>query len=166
MSSTTATSTSTPFEFSYRLQLPEASRAFLEQCLSVTPYDASRPSSSSSPSSAQTLTLLDPKDPLQFRVSFAPPRPMPLTTVELHVARVRGGGRWRFEIQLEASEPDLDGVITLECTIGQTATQAVPIFASGDLPEPFRAELSSDTPLSFDIRQVSPVLLPLAKGGG
>lgn len=104
-----------------------------------------------------------PGQPLTYLVSFAPPKVMS-ESVELVVSKA-SGGRWRFELQLVATEPDADGVITLEAAIDSTVTVPLPLFSSSDEPQPFTAWLSGDTPLTFTV-QPSKGLLPVMGAEG
>lgn len=94
--------------------------------------------------------ITQPGQPLVFAVNFAPTKMMPPCTVELVVSKANGG-RWRFELQLVTLEAALDGAVVLEAAMGVTASEPLFIFAPLHEPVPFKAWLSGDTPLSFNV---------------
>ncbi len=72
------------------------------------------------------------------------------------------GGRWRFEMQLIATEPDLDGTLVIEAALDQTSRLPIYLYSSTDQPQPFTASFTSDTPLSFNVLPSRGVLPPAA----
>ena len=97
--------------------------------------------------------LTRPDQPLAFSVRFAPIKPLDAVLVELVVSKA-SGGKWRFELELEASEGAVDAVVTLEAGVHQTVH--VPVFIQseeegkeGEEGMSFRATFSPETPLSF-----------------
>ncbi|MEW5311269.1 MAG: hypothetical protein WDW38_002999 [Sanguina aurantia] len=137
-------------EFTHEVLIPQESRAVLASSLSITPVQPQR--------------LPSPHSPLRYRMLWSPAYPLAPTTVELAVLKA-SGGRWRFEIQLEASEADLDGSITIEAASGTTASSPVLLYSSTHQAEPFTASLSADTPLLFNILPAQG-FLPPAPGMG
>ncbi|CAN0006302.1 unnamed protein product, partial [Choristocarpus tenellus] len=77
----------------------------LERALSVTPVNT---------------TLSNPEQSLRFQVSLEPLKPFH-ATVELVVIRDTGG-RWRYEIKLEATEPVPDDSIVLQAGVGDLSS--------------------------------------------
>jgi hypothetical protein len=63
------------------------------------------------------------------------------------------GGRWRFELQLEATQADMDGTIHLEAQTGTSATHVLEIANPfpGPTPITFTAFLSVETPGDFTV---------------
>lgn len=150
--------------FSHELVVPPAAAAYITTgpggIVNVNPVGEPR--------------VTSPGQPLQYAVCFAPPRVLPPCTVELVVSKA-SGGRWRFELQLVSLEPAVDGSITLEAAMDTTAAESIVLFAPGDEPAPFKAWLSGDTPLSFNVHPAqgvlpvkppSPSLLPAAEHSG
>lgn len=62
---------------------------------------------------------------------------------------------------LQATAPDLAGILTLEAHLGCTAELPLYLSASGPEPQPFTAEFTPESPLNFDVLP-SRGLLPAA----
>jgi len=118
--------------FTHKLIIPETERSLLRKALTIEALDKS---------------ITGPNVPLRFKVSFEPQK-VCRTKVDF-VVNKNSGGRWRFELQLEATEPDLDGTIFLEAETGGEHTEILQIanpFPTTD-PVPFTAYMSADTPV-------------------
>ncbi|GFR48569.1 hypothetical protein Agub_g10471, partial [Astrephomene gubernaculifera] len=139
-------------EFSHEVVLPPEHRSFLEQSLIVEP------------ASPPPVRLPRPDAPLRYRVCFAPHRMLPPTSLEL-VINKSTGGRWRFEMQLQATEPDLDGTLTIEASVGATSHLPLRLYSSGPEPQPFTASFPSDTPMVFNVTPSKGMLPPPPKPG-
>jgi len=63
--------------------------------------------------------LANAEDPLQFNIRFEPYKPFK-TTIEFLVYKATGG-RWKYNILLEARKPELDDIITIECEMNRQA---------------------------------------------
>ncbi len=99
---------------------------------------------------ALTNRLRRPDQPLVFKVEFAP-----LTTfsedVELVVLK-SSGGRWRFDLHLQAVAPEVDGVIMIEAAKDQTSFVPLYLYAKdGGARATFSSSFSPETPLEFNI---------------
>lgn len=111
--------------------------------------------------------LSRPDQPLTFAVRFAPQRAIN-AEVELVVTK-SSGGRWRFDLQLQATKADLDAFVTIEAGVQQT--RSVPIYLYGPSdpsapPTTFTASFSSDTPLTFSVMPGRGTLAPSPRRGG
>ncbi|EFJ49198.1 hypothetical protein VOLCADRAFT_90100 [Volvox carteri f. nagariensis] len=139
-------------EFSHEMVLPVEHRAFLEQSLVVEPVGPN------------PVRLSRPDAPLRYKVYFAPQRMLPPTSLEL-VINKSTGGRWRFEMQLQATEPDLDGTLTIEAAVGATSYVPLRLYSSSNEPQPFTASFPSDTPLVFNVVPSKGLLPPMPRPG-
>eukprot|EP00775_Hariotina_reticulata_P012144 gene12144-12282_t len=70
------------------------------------------------------------------------------------------GARWVYDVQLLATAPEIDGVLTLEAHMNCTAELPLMLFSSGDQPQPFTAEFTPESPLNFDVTPASGLLPP------
>ena len=61
------------------------------------------------------------------------------------------GGRWRFELKFEATQPDEDGSITIQAAPGQSALGPVLLYSPTDQPERFTCHFTHDSSISFDV---------------
>jgi hypothetical protein len=88
------------------------------------------------------------------------------TSVQLVVLR-NGGGRWPFELQLEASEPDIDDTILVEAPLRTTGSVSFKLInrTSTDEFSNFQAFFSSDSSTCLSVSPSSGVLAPESAGG-
>ena len=87
--------------------------------------------------------------PCRYQLTFAPQK-----TVKANVGLVvqkSTGGRWRFELKLEATQPEMDGSIIIEAAPGQAATAPVWLFSPVDWPLPFTCHFTHDSSIQFDM---------------
>jgi hypothetical protein len=77
------------------------------------------------------------------------------------VINKRSGGRWRFELHLEATEPDLDGTLQFEALVGYFHTEYVEIAnaSPNGPPMPFQAYFSAESPMVFTVSPEEGVLV-------
>ena len=66
---------------------------------------------------------------------------------------------------MQATEPDLDGTITIEAANGTTAYVPLRLYASGSTPQPFTASFPGDTTLAFNVVPHKGMLPPAPKPG-
>ncbi|GAX74871.1 hypothetical protein CEUSTIGMA_g2317.t1 [Chlamydomonas eustigma] len=92
--------------------------------------------------------ISSPDQPLQYNVTFAPMTVFS-ESIEFLVNK-SSGGRWRFELQLQAEEPELDGTIIIEAGVEQTAYIPLYLYSKGGM-ESYAASFTSETPLDFNI---------------
>lgn len=137
--------------FTHELVFPTEHRTLLESALRVTRL-------------SEPACLSSPGQPLRYRVVFAPPRMLPPTSLQFIVYKSTGG-RWRFEMQLQATEPDLDGTLTLEAATGQASLLPLNLYASGPTPQPFTASFALDTPVCFSVTPAEGMLPPAPAPG-
>ena len=72
----------------------------------------------------------DPKQIVPMRINFAPLRPFSCLP-HLVLTHVNGGGRWRFNLALEATEPAVDDVIEIESPLNKPASVAFRLCKRG-----------------------------------
>ena len=102
--------------------------------------------------------ITSPSQPLQYTVVFKPQK-MFSCTVDLIVSK-KSGGRWRFEIDLEATKPDSDGELRVEAEVGQIGRLPLPLKAAGPEAVPFRAYMTPESDLDLDVFPKTGHLLP------
>eukprot|EP00798_Chlamydomonas_sp_ICE-L_P015727 gene15727-21848_t len=92
-------------EFQHELIIPPEYLEFLgDGVLEITPVES---------------RLKGTNTPLVYALHFAPKR---MFDAEVSfVAMKASGGRWCFEVQLQATEPELDSTLTIESTLDQTS---------------------------------------------
>ena len=73
--------------------------------------------------------LSDPTQALICHITWEPLHAAQ-SSAELRVLK-SSGGRWKYEVQLIATDPDVDGVIVCEACLGSSSTVSLPLFAPG-----------------------------------
>lgn len=101
--------------------------------------------------------------PLQFNLRFEPLRPMS-TSVKLLIKR-ENGGQWTFDVEIEASEPEIDDVIEISALLNQTASVAFPLTNQFTTYTPFKAYFTPDSSLSFAVEPKTGLLEPFGTNG-
>jgi len=137
-----------PETFSIEIDVPQNMRKIVDSSLMINPVQA---------------TISEPGEPLKYQFSFEPMRPFS-TSLKLYVVR-SSGGRWPFEIRLDATEPDCDDAITVEAPLKQTGAVTFKLVNRSESYAPFQAFFSSDSALTLAVTPPSGLLAPASKGG-
>ena len=113
---------------------------------------------------AQLLTpALEPPGIARFKLLFEPNRPFRLS-FDLVVTK-EGGGRWRFEIALEATEPEIDDTIVVEGTLGIPSNVSFRLSNNVAQATPFEAFFTSESPTQLAIHPAQGWLEPAGGDG-
>ena len=103
-------------------------------------------------------------DVLRFDATFEPLRPF-AGSVHLVVRRATGG-RWPFEVQMEATEPDPDDTISLEASLHHTAKARFALVNSLSTTfEPFSAYFTTDSSRALAVTPSQGLLAPVGAEG-
>lgn len=138
--------------FTHEVLFPSDHEQLLGRCLQVVPLQTEI-----QPGGEKT------GQPLRFRLLFEPLRPVE-TSIELLVMKA-SGGRWRYSVLLEASEPEVDDVIEIEAPLGRGASVSFRLFNSLSGFAPFRAYFTPDSPPEFTVFPAEGVLEPPSETG-
>jgi hypothetical protein len=82
--------------------------------------------------------------------------------VNLLITR-RSGGRWRFDLDLVASQPEVDDEIRIEGHVNRTSSVSFRITNQFDTEAPFKAFFSSESPPEFSVTPTTGMLEPYGK---
>ena len=85
----------------------------------------------------------------RYKLIFEPQKTVS-AKVELAVEK-NTGGSWKFELRLEATQPDVDGSITIQAGPGRSAVGELALFSPTEQPEHFTCHFSYDSSISFDV---------------
>lgn len=107
--------------------------------------------------------LIEPDAPFQFHVRFAPLRPFK-ANVELLIYK-SSGGRWKYNVVLEATEPEVDDVINIESPLHKTANVAFRLTNQFKSYAEFDAFLSPESDPCFAVQPSKGVLEPHGRDG-
>jgi hypothetical protein len=138
-----------PETFGFELVVPPPMQKLVDASLTVN---------------AVAATISSPSEPVKFQLTFAPMRPF-ATAVQLFVTR-GSGGRWPFEVQLDALEPDPDDVIVVEAALNTTATVTFQLLNRFDAYAPFQAFFSADSSLNLAVTPHAGLLAPSSAPAG
>ena len=105
----------------------------------------------------------DPSEPLLFSVRFEPLRPY-RTTVELLVYK-SSGGRWKYNVLLDAIEPEEDDTIIIESQMNKTASVAFKLTNQFKAFAEFDAKFTPDSDATFSVSPSHGILEPYGREG-
>ncbi|KAE9083214.1 hypothetical protein PF010_g21298 [Phytophthora fragariae] len=129
---------------------PMATPAAIERALTVTPL----PVASSSRSTAS----------LPYSIRFEPLRPY-RGSVALLVKK-NSGGLWRFDVVLDAGDPPVDDVLTIESSLNQTSSVSFQLRNQFRQPAAFLAEFSAGSSSAFTVYPAEGELPPYGSDDG
>jgi hypothetical protein len=106
-------------------------------------------------------TINDPeKLVVQFNVRFEPLRPY-RGSIFFHLKKKNGhGGKWRFEIVLDVTDPPIDDVITIESSLNQTSSVSFNLRNQFREKAFFKAEFSAGSSSAFTAHPSEGILPP------
>lgn len=129
--------------YSFEIAAPDSEKSHLKKALSVKPLQAE---------------ILSSTAPLKFHVSFRPKRAL-RCTVDLLITKA-SGGRWRFPLHLEATEPEVDGTVQVESHVGNVAAVVFNLPNPELTAVPFTAYFTPDSPAEFAVTPERGVMEP------
>jgi hypothetical protein len=106
-----------------------------------------------------------PKDKKEvgLKVRFAPLRPF-VAMCNLVITRA-SGGRWRFDLKLEATEPEVDDTISIQSPLNKPASVAFRLCNHTGVYANFDAFFDAESAYEFTVQPTSGVLEPAGKTG-
>jgi hypothetical protein len=110
-----------------------------------------------------TSTPQPPEGKLRFAVGFSPM--LPFHSLLGLVVKKEGGGRWRFDVQFDATEPEIDDIITVEGVLGSVSTVSFRLTNNVLSPAKFVAFFTPDTPNQLTVMPSQGVLDPYGSDG-
>ena len=125
--------------FTYDLDVAADDADFLARTLTVSPMER---------------TLSGPT--LRMALDWRPLRPARIGAAL--VVRKQSGGRWRYDLALEAGEPEHDDVIHIEAAMNKTAAVSFRLGNAFDTDVPFQAFFTPESPSVFSATPASGVL--------
>lgn len=108
-------------------------------------------------------TLSTPDDFLRYKVNFTPMKPFK-TTLDLLIS-IESGGRWKFKLTLEATEPDEDDIIHIFSPINKTSSVSFRLSNRYKSYSPFTAFFSPDSDPEFSVMPRTGELEPYGREG-
>jgi hypothetical protein len=100
---------------------------------------------------------------VSLRVHFAPLRPF-VALCNLVITRA-SGGRWRFDVKLEATEPEVDDTISIQSPLNKPASVAFRLSNHTSVYSEFDAFFDAESAYEFTVQPTSGVLEPAGTSG-
>ncbi|KAJ8600753.1 hypothetical protein CTAYLR_003950 [Chrysophaeum taylorii] len=135
--------------FDFEIDARKEIQAVVNKALTIVPVDTH---------------LAHARAALKFEAIFEPRKPF-TTSVNLVVKRRHTGGRWPFEIQLDAHNPEPDDVIHLEASLNGTNTVTFRLKNNTMDYAPFTAYFTTGSSDTFTISPATGVLPPANTAG-
>merc|ERR1712167_297850 len=106
-----------------------------------------------------------PKDRSQVsvRVRFSPLRPF-IAMCNLVITRA-SGGRWRYDVKLESTEPEVDDTISMQSPLNKPASVAFRLCNHTSAYSEFEALFDAESAYEFTVQPSSGVLEPAGTSG-
>ncbi len=138
-----------PEALSFELQVPDAdAAAFLRRCFVME---------------LKTQEVRSGTEPVVLAVAFEPLRPI-RSTISVIINKA-SGGRWRYELDVIATDPDIDDVIRIQSPIHKTSSVSFRLTNQFDTFADYRAHFSRDSPFEFTVSPDTGVLPPYGHDG-
>eukprot|EP01029_Cantina_marsupialis_P004925 TRINITY_DN15231_c0_g1_i2.p1 TRINITY_DN15231_c0_g1~~TRINITY_DN15231_c0_g1_i2.p1 ORF type:complete len:1190 (+),score=361.37 TRINITY_DN15231_c0_g1_i2:125-3694(+) len=131
--------------FQHEVLFPEETRALASRSVSFIPI--------------KTITQPGERPTVTLQVVFEPLRPF-VSSAELILLK-SSGGRWRYDMLLEAGEADVDDVIALEAKLHESSRVSFDISNQFNTEAPFKAFFGVGSPKEFAVSPSNGVLPPL-----
>jgi len=139
-------------QLSCSLDVPQQHQAIVSKCFEYSlephPDPAQRPSDRSQ---------------VSLKVRFAPLRPF-VALCNLVITRA-SGGRWRFDLKLEATEPEVDDTISIQSPLNKPASVAFRLSNHTSVYAEFDAFFDAESAYEFTVSPTSGVLEPAGTSG-
>ena len=113
--------------------------------------------------SQNRTTLKNEETPLTFNFDFNPLKPFK-ANVEFIISK-SSGGRWRYPMVLNASEPAVDDTIVIEAMMNQTSSVSFKMSNHFNAYSDFTAKFTPDSPYEFTVYPNEGVLEPPGHDG-
>ena len=118
--------------FTYELDAPSEYKNIVDRAFVLTPTSD---------------TLTDATAPMQYNVRFDPLKPFSCL-LDL-VIKKKSGGQWRFQLSVEAEEPDIDDLIVIESQLNQTSSISFKLTNQFRESARFHSELTAGSSSAF-----------------
>jgi len=137
---------------SCQLEVPPQYQALVNRCFDISIGE--NPDPSQRPKDKQQISL---------RVRLAPLRPF-VALCNLVITRA-SGGRWRFDVKLEATEPEVDDTISIQSPLNKPASVAFRLCNHTNAYAEFDAFFDAESAYEFTVQPTAGVLEPAGTSG-
>jgi len=140
---------------SCQLEVPPQYQALVSKCFSI--------SLESRPDSEQQKPSTSKTPQVSVKVRFSPLRPF-VAMCNLVITRA-SGGRWRYDLKLEATEPEVDDTISIQSPLNKPASVAFRLSNHTSVYSEFDAFFDAESAYEFTVQPTSGVLEPAGTSG-
>jgi hypothetical protein len=137
---------------SCQLEVPQQYQALVNRCFDIG--IAENPDAAHRPKDKHQVSL---------RVHLAPLRPF-VALCNLVITRA-SGGRWRFDVKLEATEPEVDDTISIQSPLNKPASVAFRLCNHTNAYAEFDAFFDAESAYEFTVQPTAGVLEPAGTSG-
>lgn len=132
----------------FEMKVPEAQERLFSRALTIEPAGP---------------LIASATAPLKFNLTFEPLRP--LNAVIQFMIHRANGGVWKYDLELEATEPEIDDTIVIASLLGQPSSVTFSLTNQFTVYTPFKAYFTPDSALEFSVEPKSGLLEPFGSGG-
>ena len=134
--------------FTHELIVPDEFKAIVDKSLMISPLQRG---------------IQNPEEPLSYQFDFNPLKPF-RANVDFVISKTTGG-RWKYPMMLNATEPDVDDVIVIEAMMNQTSSVSFKLSNHFNAYSDFEAKFTPDSPYEFTVYPNEGVLEPPGQEG-
>jgi len=132
----------------FEMKIPEAQEKLFSRALTIEPAGP---------------LIASAAAPLKFNLTFEPLRPLN-TAIQFLIHR-QNGGVWKYDLELEATEPEIDDVIVISSLLGQPSSVTFSLTNQFTVYTPYKAYFTPDSALEFSVEPKSGLLEPYGSNG-
>ncbi|CAJ1445026.1 unnamed protein product [Effrenium voratum] len=148
-------------QLSCQLEVPQQHQAMVSKCFDISLDGEAVARTASSQASRARSGKQDGQ--VHLKVNFSPLRPF-VALCNLVLTRA-SGGRWRFDLKLEATEPEVDDVISIQSPLNKPASVAFRLNNHTSVYSEFEAFFDAESAYEFTVQPTSGVLEPAGTSG-
>lgn len=148
-------------QLSCQLEVPPQHQAMVSKCFDISLDSEVTAARGSSQASRSRGGKSDGQ--VYLKVNFSPLRPF-IALCNLVITRA-SGGRWRFDLKLEATEPEVDDVISIQSPLNKPASVAFRLNNHTSVYSEFEAFFDAESAYEFTVQPTSGVLEPAGTNG-
>jgi hypothetical protein len=105
------------------------------------------------------------KNEIVLAVRFAPMKPLAVNGFLIVTSKNGAGGRWRFNLKLEATAAPPDDTIVIEAPLNKTASVSFRLPGTSEGFASFKAYMDADSPTEFSVSPTAGLLEPKGRPG-
>jgi len=149
-------------QLSCQLEVPPQHQAMVSKCFDIS-LDSEAPVRTASSQASKARSARTADGQVMLKVNFSPLRPF-VALCNLVITRA-SGGRWRFDLKLEATEPEVDDVISIQSPLNKPASVAFRLNNHTSVYSEFEAFFDAESAYEFTVQPTAGVLEPAGTSG-